>query len=482
MYWKFLGALAPLSVFAACAASAGPSPTAGVDLHADNKAGAAPVTIDTIAAVAPQSQGFYAIPYLPGTEVHVTNDHLTHSPPNRIDMSGTSGGPYQVVAAASGHVRFIEDSHNVNGGCENNNYVWIEHANGEWTKYSHIAQSSASVDAGLSVGDWIQAGQFLGIESNIGCASGDHVHHEVAIPDDPTDPINPVGGYIKGENRVPKVCGIPGQTYVAGEDYTVPDVRPGFAEYARHGLADTDFQQVFDAVSNCGYTLDWNDGFERNGAAYFNVVFHPSTPGVSWRSHRRLTAAELDDRIDSYVTGSGYSLVHLDVYNIGSAVRYAAIFKKGPGIPTTTTYHGVSAASHQASFDALTAAGWRPRVISATSVDGVRTYAAVYTFGSIGSYVAQSFQTAADYQANYTANKDAGRRLIYLNSYVHNDAIRFTAIWASSAPDNVFAKHGMSSATYQTNWEARTGAGWRTAAVTGAQVAGVTQYAAYWTH
>jgi murein DD-endopeptidase MepM/ murein hydrolase activator NlpD len=457
------------------------SELAPIDLESENPDAAQASEMRARVAAGSQSQGYYSFPYEAGTTVHVTNDADSHTPANRIDMSGTSGGPYKVVAAAPGEVMFVQDSHNVNGGCENNNYVWIKHSNGEWSKYSHVAYHSASVNAGIEVGDWVDAGQFIGIESDIGCASGDHVHFEIAVPNDLSDPINPVGGYIKGVNLVPKVCGISGQTFVAGQNYVVPDVRPGASEYARHGLADGDFQEVFNAATNCGYELVWNDGFDQNGTATFNPVFKPRTPGVSTLSHRRLTEDQLDAKIDSYVDESGYSLVHIDAYNVGSLVRYAAIFKKGASIPQTTTYHGLSAAQHQNSFNALTGAGWRPRVVSVAGVGTQRTYAGVYTQGSIGSYMVRSFQTAADYQTNYTDNKDAGRRLIYLNSYVYDGEPRYTAIWASSAETNVFARHGMSSASYQSYWNSRTSAGWDTAAVSGIQTGGVTRYAAYWT-
>ena len=451
-----------------------------IDLDAENAAVPAALPPNALAALAPKSAGFYSFPYEAGTTVHVTNDSITHAPvQNRIDMSGTSGGPYKVVAAASGEVMYVVDNH-TGEGCANNNYVWIAHPNGEWTKYSHIATSSATDQAGIAVGDWVRAGQFIGIESDVGCASGDHVHFEVGIPDDLSDPIQESGGYIKGINLDPKVCGIPGQTFVAGEDYTVPEVRPGASEYTRAALADGDFQAIFDAAVNCGYEMAWNDGYDRNGSATFNVVFRPDNAAVAVKSHRRLTAAELDAKIDDYVVGQGYELVHLDVYNVGTAVRYAAIFKKGPGVPDTTTYHGVSAATHQTMLDNLIAAGWRPRVISATSVDGTRTYGAVFTYGSIGSYQALSFQTAADYQANYTANKTAGRRLIYLNSYVHQGAPRYTAIWASSAPADVFAKHGLNAAGLQSWWNDQTGAGKRTGAITGMFLGGASQFAAYW--
>ncbi|WP_428265635.1 peptidoglycan DD-metalloendopeptidase family protein [Haliangium sp.] len=442
----------------------------------------APLRSESISVAAAISQGLYAIPYEPGTSVKVTRDHISHTPANRIDMHGTSGGPYRVTAAAHGTVRFIEDSHNVNGGCENNNYVWIEHDNGEWTKYSHIEQYSASSDAGLSVGDYVMAGQFLGIEGNIGCASGDHVHFEVAIPDDPADPINPVGGYIKGDNLIPRVCGIDGQLFVAGTTYVVPDVRPGYDEYARHLVSHGSFQSMFNAATDCGYRLEWNDGFDRNGTAYFNALFRPSVSGLSWRSHRMLTEQQLDDYIDQYVDEDGYSLVHIDAYSVGSAVRYAAIFERSRSTPDTVTYHGLSAAQHQGQFDALTAAGYRPRQVSVASVNGVRTYAAIYTYGSIGSYMVRSFQTSADYQTNYTANKDAGRRLIYLNSYVHNGEPRYTAIWASSAPTYIYARHGLSTTGYQDVWQSVTGAGWTTEAVTAFHLNGVTSFAAYWSY
>ena len=45
-------------------------------------------------------------------------------------------------------------------------------------------------DAGLSVGDSVSAGTFLGCEDDVGCASGTHLHFEVGVPEDPADPID----------------------------------------------------------------------------------------------------------------------------------------------------------------------------------------------------------------------------------------------------------------------------------------------------
>lgn len=57
-----------------------------------------------------------------------------------------------------------------------NNYIWIEHPNGEWSKYTHIQTNSALV----SVGQNVVAGTPLGLEGDVGIAGGRHVHFEVA--------------------------------------------------------------------------------------------------------------------------------------------------------------------------------------------------------------------------------------------------------------------------------------------------------------
>src|SRR5262245_40691058 len=73
------------------------------------------------------AQGDYRMPYANGTVVDVLNDHVTHSSPYAYmyDLQAQNGAMPQVVAAAPGWVRFIDDSHQE--PTSDNNYVWIEH-------------------------------------------------------------------------------------------------------------------------------------------------------------------------------------------------------------------------------------------------------------------------------------------------------------------------------------------------------------------
>lgn len=200
------------------------------------------------------SDGIYRIPYADGSEVTVTRDHHEHTPPNRIDMAGDTSD-LEIVAAASGTIRAIVDRHGnapgagdglsadgsvahtdsleqsctddetVVGSCSDyNNYVWIEHPNGEWTKYSHLGTGTVT-DNGWEVGDWIEAGDVIGVEGDVGAASGRHLHYEVGVPDDPEEPtpFTELGGFMVpdfGVNRVPRTCDIPDLLYVDDAEYT----------------------------------------------------------------------------------------------------------------------------------------------------------------------------------------------------------------------------------------------------------------------
>jgi hypothetical protein len=210
------------------------------------------------------SDGIYRIPYADGTDVLVTRDHHTHSPArDRIDM--TAGEGALIVAAASGWIRGIVDHHGespnpgdglaadgvtpqddslehsclnnnpdpeadppeppnpIIGSCgDYNNYVWIEHPNGEWTKYTHFGTGTVQLPPpagfGWSEDDWIEAGEVLGLESDVGAARGGggvnpgfHLHTEVARPNNPDDDLawSTNGGFIQnGFNVVPLVCDI----------------------------------------------------------------------------------------------------------------------------------------------------------------------------------------------------------------------------------------------------------------------------------
>lgn len=204
----------------------------------------------------PVSKGRYRLPYANGTTVRASNDHTTHpSALNRIDMSGRNAANYAVVAAADGWLRLIEDDNTLwcpnadpgdpdpcagqanccerddascNSGCRNN-FVWIEHPNGEWTKYSHMRTGTVTAN-GHSLNDFVQSGEVLGTEGKVGFAGGDHLHFEVAVPNAGINSFSG-DGFLVGDddptttdynrqNRIPAFCiGPNGPIWMGGDQF-----------------------------------------------------------------------------------------------------------------------------------------------------------------------------------------------------------------------------------------------------------------------
>jgi murein DD-endopeptidase MepM/ murein hydrolase activator NlpD len=180
------------------------------------------------------SRGVYRVPFADDTLVKVFDDFYTHRPRGCIDLYAVGGKePYRVVAAADGRIVAIQDSYGEQQSGRaaalcHNHYVWIAHPNGEWTNYSHISRGSVTAKAGLKVGDWVKAGQYIGDEDAIGCAMLKHVHFEVAVPN-ARMPIDPGGFLTDNEGgkreRNPRFCGVPGGTATRGAEYVATPCR-----------------------------------------------------------------------------------------------------------------------------------------------------------------------------------------------------------------------------------------------------------------
>jgi len=198
------------------------------------------------------AQGEYRMPYQDGTVVDVINDHVSHSTPHAYmyDLKALNAASPAIVAAAPGWIRFIDDSHEE--PTDDNNYVWIEHpepfcpvdasraswpgkpANydstcipcnkefcNEWTTYAHMTKDSVRGAAELSEGQWVEAGDFLGYEDQVGMATiGDHLHWHVAVIPPDTQPTYQ-GYYLDYVDAtgihpevIPIVCHADGQSVI----------------------------------------------------------------------------------------------------------------------------------------------------------------------------------------------------------------------------------------------------------------------------
>jgi hypothetical protein len=232
------------------------------------------------------SNGIYRIPFVDGADVTITNDHYNHCPRGRIDMVGDNSN--SIVAAADGWIRWIEDDNSEQCDCSVdfclNNYIWIEHPNGEWTKYTHMVQNS--IPFNLDPGDWVTAGTYLGIEGDVGCASGVHLHFEVAQPIDTNTLIfDPDGGYIDSDwamNVIPVICDITGNIYDDGDSYTAAPCSNGCSDNISNSIfsvftggIDVDIASTSVSTSNTIIFYEYAAGlYQAGNYVVLNEGFH----------------------------------------------------------------------------------------------------------------------------------------------------------------------------------------------------------------
>ncbi len=281
------------------------------------------------------SAGIYRVPFSTGTSVTASNDHLNHpGHPNRVDLVGPAAS--LIVAAATGTIRGLVDRHGNSGGLgdglaadgvtpqndnlehacqddtsvagdcqDHNNYLWIQHLNGEWTKYTHMRTNSVT-SRGWQVGEVIGVGQVIGVQGDVGRASGPHLHFEIAaIPaNEPFPPFSPLGGFIPNPawNVVTRVCFLNGDDngdglYTRDETYTAAGCPAATSDGVyvdcnfggiQLGTGDNPFRTVAGAVASLPSSFrriwlkpcNYNEQVNTNGKRFeLRALGAPSTIG-----------------------------------------------------------------------------------------------------------------------------------------------------------------------------------------------------------
>jgi polyglycine hydrolase-like protein len=159
---------------------------------------------------------------------------------------------------------------------------------------------------------------------------------------------------------------------------------------------------------------------------------------------------------------------------------YAAIWEKGPG-PATIARHGMTSAQYQAEVDALVKKGFRPVYVSGYGINGKDYYAAIWEERSSPAWVARHRMTSDEYQQEFKKFATQGYRLVHVSGYDVGSTPYYAAIWEKGSGPAWVARHGMTSAEYQQEFNTRLGQGYRLVEVSGYAIGGKERFAAIWT-
>ena len=118
---------------------------------------------------------------------------------NGIDVPGDLGVT-NVISVKDGVISKItnecSDGANADCGGGYGNYIMIQHVDGNYTLYAHLASGSIS----LNVGDSVKQGQVIGKVGNSGKSTGPHLHFEIRVGGNDISLVQDPLSFVSAEN------------------------------------------------------------------------------------------------------------------------------------------------------------------------------------------------------------------------------------------------------------------------------------------
>ena len=199
----------------------------------------------------------------------------------------------------------------------------------------------------------------------------------------------------------------------------------------------------------------------------------------AWQARHLLTFAQYQPDFDA-LKAQGYRPLDLNAYSINGEDHFASVWEQSPG-PAWEARHDLSSDAHNALFRTLPQQGFRPISISGYDKFGEPRFASLWQKVGGAAVEARHGLTSAEYQTLFDAMKARGFRPVDICGYQDRGQVRFAAIFDNSPMPEWVARHDLPLGRYlaeRAHWEAH---GFGLRRVSGYDAAGETRYAAIWT-
>jgi CubicO group peptidase (beta-lactamase class C family) len=201
---------------------------------------------------------------------------------------------------------------------------------------------------------------------------------------------------------------------------------PGPAFAAVHGLNARDYQAAFDFWRSRDYAPTIVTAAGRPDNALFAAVFEQQVPGPG-RARHGITEAEFADECRQ-AANARQKLRWASIYGTPDDRRFVATWHANPGYAKWHAFARVAPNEYQGLFDAQTQLPqFRPTCVSVASDHAL---CALFTDEGIGSWVARHGMTSAEYQAEFDRQRAAGRMPVCVQGGGTGNDIHYAAIFA----------------------------------------------------
>ena len=221
----------------------------------------------------------------------------------------------------------------------------------------------------------------------------------------------------------------------------------GTAWEARHGIdANTTYQATFDTLLRQGFRLTYVNGYSEGRGARFNAIWQKKG-GPAWQARHGLTAQQFQATFDNLLQ-QGFRPVIVSGYAENGQARYAAIWEQSTG-PAWQARHGMSRAQYQQTFDEMLRQGFILTHVSAYRVNVDVLFAAIWERQDGVTMQARHALTSSAYQRTFDQMVAGGMKLTWVCGYSDTGIARYAAIWRQQPSGPWQARHGLTAARYQ---------------------------------
>lgn len=198
-----------------------------------------------------------------------------------------------------------------------------------------------------------------------------------------------------------------------------------------------------------------------------------------WEARYRLTSDQFQTTFDSLFK-QGYRLNYISGYTIGDEPRYAGIWEKKPS-PEWVARSNLTSSQYQDAFNVYIKAGYRLVLVNGYTVKGRDRYVAIWDKSPSGSWIARHGLTSAEYQSLLDSYLKQGYQLKHVSGYAIDNQARYAAIWEKSDGKTPWVtRQGLSPAEFSKQFDILVGQGYRLTDISGYGVGNKDFYAGIW--
>ncbi|MBL9006872.1 MAG: matrixin family metalloprotease [Myxococcales bacterium] len=169
--------------------------------------------------------------------------------------------------------------------------------------------------------------------------------------------------------------------------------------------------------------------------------------GTAWLARHGLNPAQYQQVFDTYVP-LGYRPTIITSTSLGGQDYYAIAMEQKSG-GAWLARHGLNSVQYQQVFDTYVPLGYRPTIISAHNAGGQDRYAIVMEQKAGGAWLARHSLNAAQYQQVFDTYVPLGYRPTVVSTYSVAGEDRYAIVMEQKAGGAWLARHGLDSAQYQ---------------------------------